>query len=67
MYVCGLDHVNIGEKFFALKDSPLMCQGRSSSYYRQTSYVHGDSGESGETCGEATRPSSNHGGFWFLY
>ena len=67
MYVCGLDHVELGEQFFALADFPLMCEGRSSSYGRQTSQDHGDNGETGETCGEAMLPSSNHDGFWFLY
>ena len=66
MYVCGLDHVELGEKFFVLTNGPLMCEGRSSSYGRQTSWDHGDNGEIGESCEEATLPPSNQSGFWFL-
>ena len=67
MYVCGLDHVDLGEKFFTLTDFPLMCEGRSSSYDRHTSQDHGDIGENGETCEEVMLPHSNHYAFWFLY
>ena len=66
MYVCGLDHVDLGEQFFVLTDCPLMCEGRSSSYGRHTSQDHGDSGETRETCEEATLPCLNHGGFCFF-
>ena len=36
MYVYGLDHGEIGENFLVLTNSPLMCEGRSSSYGRWT-------------------------------
>ena len=67
MYICGLDHVDLGEQFFALTECPLMCEGRISLYGRQTSQDHGDSGETRETCEEAKLPRSNQGGFLFLY
>ena len=60
MYVCGLDHIELGEKFFVLTDCPLMCEGRSTSYGRQTSL---DMWDSGETCEEVVLPRSGHGGF----
>ena len=59
MYVCGLDHAELGEQFFALADCPLMCQGRSSSHGRETSKDHGHSGETRETYGELTLPLLN--------
>ena len=65
MYVCGLDHVELSEQFFALTYFPLICEGRSSWYGRQTSQDHGDSGETEETCEEAPLPCLNHGGFGF--
>ena len=66
MYVCGLDHVELGEQLFVLTDWPLMSNGMSSSYGRQASQDHGNSGETGETYGEAVLPHSNHGGFWLF-
>ena len=57
MYVCGFNHIELGEQFFVGKTFPLMCEGRSSSYGRQTSPNHWDSGE---TCEEATLPRSRH-------
>ena len=54
-----LDHGELGEQFFVLTDCPLMCEGRSSSYGRQTPL------DSGETCEEAMLPRLGHGGFWF--
>ena len=64
MFVYGLGHMDLVEKFFALTDCPLMCEGRSSLYARQTSQDHWDSGD---TCEEVALPRLRHGGFWFLY
>ena len=66
MYVCGLGHVELGERFFVLTDCPLMCEGRSSSYDRWTSQDHGNSGETEETSREVALSHSNHNGFWFF-
>ena len=51
MSVYSLGYVELVEQFFALTNSPLMCEGRSSSYGQKTSQDHGDSGE---ICEEAT-------------
>ena len=67
MYVCGLDHIELGEQFFVFTDCPLMCEGRILSYGRKTSWDHGESGETRQTYEEATLPHSNHGVFLFLY
>ena len=66
MYVCGLDHVELGEHFLVLANFPLMCEGRSSSYGQWTSQDHGNNGDnSGETRGELKLPHSNYDGFLF--
>ena len=70
MYAYGLDHGELGEHFLMLTDCPLMCEGGSSSYGRQTSQDHGNNGDnSGETeatHGEVEFPRSNYDGFCFF-
>ena len=70
MYVYGLNHVELGEHFLVLKNYPLMCESRISSYGRWASQDHennGDnSGDTGETHGEVVLPHSNYDGFWFF-
>ena len=62
MYVGGVGFVEQVRQIFTLTDCPLMCEGRSSSYGRRTSW---DPGDCGETCEEAMLPCSRHGGFGF--
>ena len=38
MYLGGVGHVELIEGFFGLTNFPLMCEGRSLWYGRQTSY-----------------------------
>ena len=70
MYVYGLDCVELGEHFLVLTYFPLICEGKSSSYGRWTSYDHGNnghnSGETRETHREVELPRLNYGGFWFF-
>ena len=70
MYNYGLDHRNICGHFLVLTDSPLMCEGRSSSYGRQTTYDQGrngdNDGETRENHRELESPHSNYSGFWFV-
>ena len=59
MYNYGLDDREPCGQFLVLKNSPLMCEGESSSYGQQTSQDQGRNGDNGrETIG-------NRGGFIF--
>ena len=57
MYVYGLDHVELGEHFLALTNCPLICEGRSSSYGRWTSWDHGNNGDNNGETGETKQRS----------
>ena len=71
MYAYGLDHRELGEQFLVLTNSPLMCEGRSSSYGRQTSQDQGrngdNGGEIGEDCEGVESPHLKCSGFWFVF